>query len=158
MKRSGRLDYKKLNTTGEKVEKEEESNNQAAQLSDVCQLSNLFGGILLSDTLPLEGNMEENQKVDQLTIDEVTLAADLEDYLGENDVEESLDLTEVNGKVQRLEVIRTNYRRKHNELKILLGSKYDEIYAESYEQHLKMVKSYILKTNIVKKEIFKKNQ
>ena len=41
-----------------------------------------------------------------------------------------LSIEEVDEKIQRIEELRTAHRRKHNELKVLLASNYEESYAE----------------------------
>ena len=39
-------------------------------------------------------------------------------------------IEEVDKKIQQIEELRTAYRRKHNELIVLLGSNYEESYVE----------------------------
>ena len=51
-----------------------------------------------------------------------TIGGDIDDYIDENNVEDVLSIEEVDEKIQRIEELRAAYRRKHNELKVLLGS------------------------------------
>ena len=69
MRRSKRLDYKQLNETGEKVEKEEAEGDQTEEVS------NLFRTISISEdlqSLNLEEGMDK-QKADALVTDEATI-------------------------------------------------------------------------------------
>ena len=55
-----------------------------------------------------------------------------------------LPTEEVDEKIQRIEELRTAYRRKHNELKVLLGS--------NGKKRLTSEKNYIMKANMVKRD------
>ena len=111
MRRSKRLDCKLLNETGEKVEKQEVESNQ------IEEVSNLFRTISISkdlQSLNIEKSMDK-QKGDALVIDEATIGEDIHDYIDENNVENVLSIEEVDEKIQRIEELRTAYRRKHIE-------------------------------------------
>ena len=144
MRRSKRLDYKQLNETGEKVEKEEVESNQTEEVS------NLFRTISISKDLQ-SLNIKESlakQKADALVIDEATIGEDIDDYIDENNnAENVLSIEEIDEKIQRIEELRTAYRRKHNKLKVLLGSNYEEI-----KKRLTSVKNYIMKTSMMKRD------
>ena len=136
MRRSKSLDYKLLNETGEKVEKQEVESNQ------IEEVSNLFRTISISkdlQSLNIEKSMDK-QKGDALVIDEATIGEDIHDYIDESNVENVLSIEEVDEKIQRIEELRTAYRRKDNELKVLLGSNYEESYAEDGRKRLTSVK------------------
>ena len=137
------MDYKQLNEIGEKVEKEEVESNQ------IEGVSNLFRTISISkdlQSLNIEKSMDK-QKGDALVIDEATIGEDIHDYIDENNVENVLSIEEVDEKIQRIEELRTAYRRKHNKLKVLLGSNYEEI-----KKRLTSVKNYIMKTSMMKRD------
>ena len=112
MRRSKRLDCKLLNETGEKVEKQEVESNQ------IEEVSNLFRTISISKDLQ-SLNIKESlakQKADALVIDEATIGEDIDDYIDENNnAENVLSTEEVDEKIQRIEELRTAYRRKHIE-------------------------------------------
>ena len=93
----------------------------------------------------------DKQKADALIIDEATIGEDIDGYIDENNVENMLSTEEVEEKIQRIEELRTAYRRKHNELKVLLGSNYEESYTEDGKKRLASVKNYIMKANMVKR-------
>ena len=71
--------------------------------------------------------------------------------IGEVD-EKLISIEEVYGNIQRIEELRTVYRGKHNELKVLLGSKYEESSAEDGKKRLTSAKNYIMKANIMKRD------
>ena len=96
----------------------------------------------------------DKQKTDALVIYEATIGEDIEGYVDENDVEnmlatEQADREQVDRKTQQIEELRTAYRGKHTELP-LLGSNYEESYAEDGKKRLMSLKNYILKANVVK--------
>ena len=67
-----------------------------------------------------EENMSQ-EKIDALSIEESTIADDISDFIDENQVENMLDASEIYNKIRKLEELRTGYRRKHKESKILSG-------------------------------------
>ena len=95
----------------------------------------------------------DKQKADALVIDEPTIGDDIDDYIDENNLENMLSIKEVDEKIQQIEELRTAYRRKHNELKVLLASNYEESYAEDGKKRLASVKNYIMKANMVKRDM-----
>ena len=148
-RRSKRLNYKQLNETGEKVEKEEVEGDQ------IEEVSNLFRTISISEDL-LSLNVEENmnkQKADALVIDKATIGEGIDDYIDENNVENMLSIQEVDEKIQQIEELRSAYKRKHNELKVLLRSNYEDSYAEDGKKRLVSVKNYIMKANRMKRDM-----
>ena len=63
-----------------------------------------------------------------------------------------LSIEEVDEKIQHIEESRTAYRRKHNELKVLHGSNYEESYAEDGKKRLASVKMK-MKADMVKRDM-----
>ena len=142
--RSKRIDYKKLNETGEKILVEDQK--------EVAEISNLLRSISISENLHSihqEDNMEK-QKIDLLKIDESTIAEDVDDFIDENEIDQSSTLEQIDAKIDKMEQLRTSYRRLHNELKTLLQESYGEQYRNGYEYKLQMMKSYIKNANAVK--------
>ena len=86
MRRSKRLDYKQLNKTVEKVEKEEGESDQ------IKEVSHLFRTISISEDLQSLNVKEsmDKQKADALVIDEATSREDIDDYIDENNLENML--------------------------------------------------------------------
>ena len=96
MRRSKRLDYKQLNETGEKVEKEEVVSNQ------IEEVSNLFRTISISkdlQSLKVEKSMNK-EKADALLIDQAKIGRGIDDYIDENNVENVLSIEEFDEKIQ----------------------------------------------------------
>ena len=92
------MDYKQLNETGEKVEKEEVESNQTEEVS------NLFRTISISkdlQSLNVEESMDK-QGVDALVIDEATITEDIDDCIDENNVENVSSIEEVDEKFNEL--------------------------------------------------------
>ena len=63
-----------------------------------------------------------------------------------------LSIEEVEKKIQRIEELRTDYRRNHNELKVLIGSNYEEPYAEDGKKRLVSMEHCIMRVNMVKRD------
>ena len=103
------MDYKQLNETVEKVEKEEVEGNQ------IEEVSNLFRTLSISEdlqSLNVEEGMDK-QKAEALVIDGATIVEGIYDYIDENNVDNVLSVEEVDEKIQRIEEFRTAYRRKN---------------------------------------------
>ena len=64
----------------------------------------------------------------------------------------SISMEEVDQNIQRIEELRSAYRGKHNKLKVLPGSNYEESYAEDDKKRLTSAKNYIMKANMMKKD------
>ena len=133
MRRSKRLDNEKLSETGEKIQKEVEEVQQEVveeQGKKVAELSNLLRSISISEDLQLMSREVEmaKEKIDALAIDESAIADDIADYIDENEVEDATSISEIEGKINKIEQLRTSYRKKHKKLKLMLGSKYGEVY------------------------------
>ena len=96
MRRSKRLDYKQLNETVEKVEKEEVVSNQ------IEEVSNLFRTISISkDLQSLKVEKSKNkEKADALLIDQAKIGRGIDDYIDENNVENVLSIEEFDEKIQ----------------------------------------------------------
>ena len=150
MKRSKRIDYKKFSKTGVKVQVEE----QNQEVEEVTEISSLLRSISISEDLQnidQKDNMQK-QKIDSLKIDESTVAEDVDDFIDENEIDQSSTLEQIDTKINRMEQLRTSYRKRHNELKKLLQERYGDEYGSAHEGKLQIMKSYIKNTNLVKKE------
>ena len=155
-----RLDYKKFGETGERTEKQLKGEEEADRdnIGEVSELSNLLKSISISEDLQLvssEENMSQ-EKINALSIEESTIADDISDFIDENQVGDMLDTSEIDNKISKLEELRTGYRRKHKELKILSGTSYEDLYGKSVEKTLMLVKEYIRGANSFKKELAEK--
>ena len=137
------------------MEEDTQKEENLEQGEKVAELSNLLRSISISENLQMmssEADMEK-EKIDALEIDESTIAEDIEDYIDENEVDDATSIGEIDVKINKMEEFRTLYRKKHKELKLILGSKYGEAYGDDYDRKLRSVKEYIKKANHFKKEI-----
>ena len=64
-----------------------------------------------------------------------------------------LDASENDSKIRKLEELRTSYRSKHKELKILCGTSYEGLYGENAEKTLILFKEYIRGANSFRKQL-----
>ena len=122
------------------------------------ELSNLLKSISVSEDFQLvssEENMPQ-EKIDASSIEASTLPGDLSDFIDENQKEDMLDASEIDSKISKLEELRTVYRRKHKELKILSGISNEDLYGKNVEKTLMLVKEYITGANSFKKKLAEK--
>ena len=96
MRRSKRLDYRKLSETGEKIQKEVEVEEVQQEVVEeqgkkVAELTNLLRSISISEDLELMSRKAEmeKEKIDVLVIDESTIAGEIANYIDENEVEDA---------------------------------------------------------------------
>lgn len=64
-----------------------------------------------------------------------------------------MDASKSYTKISKLEELRTSYRKKHKELKILSGISYEDIHGENIKKMLMLFKTYIRGANRLKKEL-----
>ena len=81
------------------------------------------------------------EKIEALSIEESTIADNISDFIDVTQVKDMLHASEIDNKIIKLEELRTGYRRKHKELKILHGIWYEDLYGKSVEKTLMLVKA-----------------
>lgn len=64
-----------------------------------------------------------------------------------------MDASKSYTKISKLEELRTSYRKKHKELKILSGISYEDFHEENIKQMLMLFKTYTRGANRLKKEL-----
>lgn len=64
-----------------------------------------------------------------------------------------MDASKSYTKIRKLEELRTSYRKKHKELKILSGISYEDIHGENIKKMLMLFKTYTRGANRLKKEL-----
>ena len=64
-----------------------------------------------------------------------------------------MDASKSYTKIRKLEELRTSYRKKHKELKILSGISYEDNHGENIKKMLMLFKTYIRGANRLKKEL-----
>ena len=123
-----RIDYKTLHETGDKV--------------DICEISELFEELSFKD--------QEDQVMDTLLLDIETLFDDINDFIEENPVVPNvLTLQEIDDQVNKLETLRSLYRRKHKELQKACEN-YEVTHGSQFKSMMISIKDYIQKGNDVK--------
>ena len=131
MRRSSRIksqiDYNLYNSTGNKVKK-----------VDINQLPSLFETIALNDN-----------KMDNLIIEIETISDDINDFLEENFIYEGMVVDEMDSVIERINELRTMFRRKHKELKPIC-EEYDTTYGNDFNEQLNKIKEFILKCNEIR--------
>ena len=93
------------------------------------------------------------EKIDVLSIEYSAIANDTSNFNDENKVEHKLDASKSYTKISKLEELRTSYRKKHKELKILSGISYEEFHGENVKKMLMLFKTYTRGANRLKKDL-----
>ena len=65
--------------------------------------------------------MTEEQKfgqIDQVSVDQLTLAADIRDVIAENPSDEIISINEIESVIMKIEQLRTQYRKTHIQLQL----------------------------------------
>ena len=147
MKRSERIDYKILNSTGKRVVKFSDTDSEISNDSNspslinesidllpddelrstvnIAELSAQFDSIHIQEVeLPITSFVVEKMSINQteLLVAEKVIADDIDDYIDENPLEEE-SLPDLEVHINKIEEFRTRYREKHNEFKIAIGNK-----------------------------------
>ena len=104
-----------------------------------------------------ESNIAEENKfegIHQLAAQIATISDDIDDHIDENPIEDICssieDLDVIIVKTQNL---RTQYRSKHQEIRISLGNQYSETYEVTCEEKLALIKEYIKKAKDARKNM-----
>ena len=152
-----RLDYKKLGGTIEQTEKQFKGEEEVDRnnIDEVSKLSDLLKSISINEDFQSVSSKEniKQEKIHALSIEESTVADDISDLINENQVEDMLDASENDSKIRKLEELKTGYRSKDKELKILCGTSYECLYGENAEKTLILFKEYIRGANSFRKQL-----
>ena len=65
--------------------------------------------------------MTEEQKfgqIDQVSVDQLTLAADIRDVIAENPSDQIISINEIESVIMKIEQLRTQYRKTHIQLQL----------------------------------------
>ena len=128
MNRSKRIDYKRFNETGEKIEI---SDNQREEgTTEVEEISNLMRRVSInSEVRPSDQSFGiEKQKIDTLTIEIQALGDDIDDYIDENEVEDLNTIEDIESCINKVEQSKSSYRRLHKEMMLLMLAEYDVVH------------------------------
>ena len=99
---------------------------------------------------------EENtfEGIQQLAAQIATISDDLDDHIDENLIEDICSsIEDLDVIIMKTENLKTQYRSKHQEMRISLGNQYKETYEASYEEKLTLIKEYIKKAKDARKNM-----
>ena len=90
--------------------------------------------------------MTEEQKfghMDQVSVDQLTLAADIRDVIDENPSDEIISINEIESVLMKIEQLRTLYRNRHIQLQLYLKGNYEKSHRKQYDALLSEIKAFI---------------
>ena len=105
--------------TGEKVD----GQSKEVETVEVGEISNLLRSISISGDISErldqigEGHNMDKQRIDAIRVELSTIADDIENFIDENEIDQNT--SEVDYKINKIEELKTSFRKLHNELKIL---------------------------------------
>ena len=89
-------------------------------------------------------NITPTMDANQLAVEESTISEDIDDFLGENEVEDVGDeLSDYDALAKRAEMFRSSYRNLHKQLQTVMAEAYEPKYEPAYSNKLKSIKEYI---------------
>lgn len=151
MSRKPRIDYKILNSTGEKVYKKLENSEVESDESSVKELSTLLTNLTFSDENMAVSNIDDIMK---LKIEELTIVEDIEDFIDENNITEIRNsIEDIDEAVQKMEQFRTKLRCKHKELQAMIGDEYEKSYTSKFLEQIANIKLYITEAKNAKRSL-----
>ena len=104
-----------------------------------------------------ESNIAEENKfegIHQLAAQIATISDDIDDHIDENPIEDICSsIEDLDVFIVKTENLRTQYRSKHQEMRISLGNQYNETYGVNYEEKLSLMKEYIKKAKDARKNM-----
>ena len=130
------------------------SQNVIIEDSTLTQLSTMFNNCSIKESNIAEENKFEG--IHQLAAQIATISDDVDDHIDENprhieDICSSIEDLDVI--IVKTENLRTQYRNKHQEMRISEGNQYDETYKVNYDKKLALIKEYIKKAKDARKDM-----
>ena len=146
-RRTRRLDYNILNSTGERVYVEEPVEDQ--ETSNISSEADIDDIDLLVKQLSLNDKMAE---VQEMKINESIQLEEISDFIEENSPDVLSSHDELDNVIERIESQRAIYRRIHKELQQKITD-YEEVYGKSYIATMESIKSFIHKSKQRKRNL-----
>ena len=82
--------------------------------------------------------------LEQLCLDEALVADSIDDFMDENQLDLiSNSTTDIGDCLQCIEELRSNYRRRHKEIKLNIPNQYDDTYGKLFTEKMQSMKNYI---------------
>ena len=128
------------------------SQNVIIEDSTLTQLSTMFNNCSIKESNIAEENKFEG--IHQLAAQIATISDDVDDHIDENPIEDICSsIEDLDVFIVKTENLRTQYRSKHQEMRISLGNQYNETYGVNYEEKLSLMKEYIKKAKDARKNM-----
>ena len=81
--------------------------------------------------------------MNQVSVDQLILAADIRDVIEENPSDEIISINEIKSVFMKIEKLRTQYRNTHIQLQLYLKNDYEKSHRKQYDALLSEIKAYI---------------
>eukprot|EP00794_Sanderia_malayensis_P003821 gene3821-4352_t len=153
----GKFNYKLYHSDGVKVAK----STQVQETSKFIQVSSDADVVLNSSAEGIAQAIntsmaykDVDDPINNLTIEESILVDDIADFLEENEstsYQESIE--DIEDCIKRVEGFRTQYRRKHKELKMHLNELYEGTYQKAYNLTIGNLKEFVMKKKNSKRSL-----
>ena len=128
------------------------SQNVIIEDSTLTQLSTMFNNCSIKESNIAEENKFEG--IHQLAAQIATISDDVDDRIDENPIEDICSsIEDLDVIIVKTENLRTQYRNKHQEMRISEGNQYDETYKVNYDKKLALIKEYIKKAKDARKDM-----
>ena len=132
-----RIDYKILSEACDKISKEAHlstTNNQTSP--QILEISNLLTNFCMTQE-------QKYGHMDQVSVDQLTLAADIRDVIDENPSDEIISINETESVLMKMEQLSTQYGNTHIQLQIYMKDDYEKPHCKLYDALLSEIKTYI---------------
>ena len=124
-----RIDYKILSETGDNISKEANPSTTDNQTSPrILEVSNLLRNFSMTEE-QIFGHMN------QVSVDQLILAADIRDVIDENTSDEIISINEIKSVFMKIEQLRTQYRNTHIQLQLYLKDDYEKSHRKQYDAY-----------------------
>ena len=132
-----RIDYKILSEAGDNISKEANPSATDNRTSPrILEVSNLLTNFSMTEE-QIFGHMN------QVSVDQLILAADIRDVIEENPSDEIISINEIKSVFMKIEQLRTQYRNTHIQLQLYLKNDYEKSHRKQYDALLSEIKAYI---------------
>ena len=142
LRKNDKIDYKLYSSTGQKCVVTSEESHVKANESSVESPTKEISSLLTNFSINSDNNSNSNN-MEQVNIDQLTLAEDINDIIDENPLKDIDISEEIKCVIDKLEQNRTQYRNLHIQLKLQMGENYEKLYQREYDCTLNNIKQYI---------------
>ena len=131
-----RIDYKILSETSDKISKEANLSVTDNQTSPrILEISNFLTNFLMTEE-------QKSGHMDQVSVHQLTLGADIRDVIHENPIDEIISINEIESVLMKMDQLRKN-RKTHIPLQLYVKDDYEKSHRKQYDALLSEIKAYI---------------